>query len=338
MRHLDIGCGWGTLSRYSAKERGTKSVGVTLSKPGAKWCHDHNVNEKLAKANDADELKQGQCEIIVCDYRQMPSTLAKQNPSKTKEELLFDVISAVEFAEHVGIANFQLFLSIVHDMLKDEGLFYMQAHRAPLAAPHRTSPHRHRASLRTAPHSASPGWEGRSAFVNRTHPVVSAAAQVAGLRKGANWQDTQWGLFMSRYIFPGADASTPLFWFVKQLEMAGFEVKSVETVGSHYPPTLKAWYMNWMKNKNDPTKKEMDDPAKRSLKEVYGGTWTGDAQLPHVPGNLYRLWDIFLAWSTVAAGIGSATCYQIVAHKNTYTFPRDQFCTAELAKRSKKML
>ena len=54
--------------------------------------------------------------------------------------------------------------------------------------------------------------------------------QVAGLRKGSNWQDTQWGLFMSRYIFPGADASTPLFWYVKQLEMAGFEVKSVETV------------------------------------------------------------------------------------------------------------
>ena len=96
---------------------------------------------QLAKANDTDELKQGQCEIIVCDYRQMPSTLAKQNPSKTKEELLFDVISAVEFAEHVGIANFQLFLSIVHDMLKDEGLFYMQAPRASRHAPHRT-PHR----------------------------------------------------------------------------------------------------------------------------------------------------------------------------------------------------
>ena len=109
-------------------------------------------------------------------------------------------------------------------------------------------------------------------------------------------------------------------------------------MGSHYTHTIKAWYMNWMKNKDDPAKKDMNDPAKRSLKEVYGGTWTGDAQLPNVPGNLYRLWDIFLAWSTVAAGIGSATCYQIVAHNNTYTFPRDQFCTAELAKRSKKML
>ena len=36
--------------------------------------------------------------------------------------------------------------------------------------------------------------------------------QVAGLRQGSNWQDVAWGLFMSKYIFPGADASTPLNW------------------------------------------------------------------------------------------------------------------------------
>ena len=187
MRHLDIGCGWGTLVRWSAKEFGAKSIGVTLSKQGAKWCRDNNAKEKLAKANETDELKQGQCEILVCDYREVPSTLAKQNPSKSEDELLFDVISAVEMAEHVGIANFQLFLTTCRDMLKDDGLFYMQ---------------------------------------------------VAGLRKGSNWQDTQWGLFMSRYIFPGADASTPLFWYVKQLEMAGFEVKSVETVRRSLSLTL----------------------------------------------------------------------------------------------------
>ena len=110
MRHLDIGCGWGTLVRWSAKEFGAKSIGVTLSKQGAKWCRDNNVKEKLAKANETDELKQGQCEILVCDYREVPSTLAKQNPSKSEEELLFDVISAVEMAEHVRIANFQLLL------------------------------------------------------------------------------------------------------------------------------------------------------------------------------------------------------------------------------------
>ena len=294
MRHLDIGCGWGTLVRWSAKEFGAKSIGVTLSKQGAKWCRDNNVKEKLAKANETDELKQGQCEILVCDYREVPSTLAKQNPSKSEEELLFDVISAVEMAEHVrianfqlllptsrylslylhkspyislylpqvGIANFQLFLTNCRDMLKDDGLFYMQ---------------------------------------------------VAGLRKGSNWQDTQWGLFMSRYIFPGADASTPLNWYVKQLEMAGFEVHSVENIGRHYSHTLKAWYFNYLKNCES-----------KAMKKY--------------PEALHRLWKIFLAWSVIAAGQGSATCYQIVSHKNRYAFPRDNFCSKENAERSGKLL
>ena len=62
--------------------------------------------------------------------------------------------------------------------------------------------------------------------------------QVAGLRQGSNWQDVAWGLFMSKYIFPGADASTPLNWYIKQLELAGFEVHSVETIGRHYSHTL----------------------------------------------------------------------------------------------------
>merc|ERR1719487_1342356 len=114
--------------------------------------------------------------------------------------------------------------------------------------------------------------------------------QVAGLRKGSNWQDTQWGLFMPRY------------WYIKQLELAGFEVHSTENVGRHYSHTLHAWYDNWMKNKDSP-------------------------KLASYPERLKRLWELFLAWS----GIASGTCYQIVAHKNTYTFPRDKFCSADLA-------
>merc|ERR1719478_1729663 len=254
MTFLDIGCGWGPLVRHAAKEFGATATGVTLSAEGAAWCRAQVL---------ADGLTPKQCEILNCDYREIPA------------ERKFDAISAVEMAEHVGIANFGLFLHNVRNMLADDGIFYMQ---------------------------------------------------VAGLRKGSNWQDTQWGLFMSRYIFPGADASTPLFWYVKQLEMAGFEVKSVETVGRHYSHTLRAWYHNWMKNKDKP------ELAR------YAGVWKGDAQLPHIKGNLSRLWEIFLAWSTVAAGIGSATCYQIVCHKNVYHYERDKFCTAELAKRSKKML
>jgi len=234
MKFLDIGCGWGTLVRHAAAKFGAKATGVTLSAEGTAWCRERAAKEGLSPE---------ECEILNCDYREIP--VARK----------FDAISAVEMAEHVGIANFGLFLDNVRSMLEDDGIFYMQ---------------------------------------------------VAGLRKGSNWQDTQWGLFMSRYIFPGADASTPLYWYIKQLELAGFEVHSTENVGRHYSHTLHAWYDNWMRNK--------DAPA-----------------LASYPARLKRLWELFLAWSVVASGIGSATCYQIVAHKNSYTFPRDVFCSKESA-------
>jgi hypothetical protein len=36
---------------------------------------------------------------------------------------------------------------------------------------------------------------------------------------------------MNKYVFPGADASTPLGWFIDSLENAGFEIKAVDTIG-----------------------------------------------------------------------------------------------------------
>mmetsp|Transcript_59101 Transcript_59101/g.109204 ORF Transcript_59101/g.109204 Transcript_59101/m.109204 type:complete len:467 (+) Transcript_59101:123-1523(+) len=132
--------------------------------------------------------------------------------------------------------------------------------------------------------------------------------QVAGMRQSANWEDLTWGLFMSRYIFPGADASTPLHWYTKQLELAGFEVHSVETIGRHYSHTLARWYANFQSNRAE-------------MEKRFGA-------------KLCRLWDFFLAWSNVAAGQGSAACYQILAHKNTYTFPRDVFCEKAVAQKS----
>jgi sphingolipid C9-methyltransferase len=55
---------------------------------------------------------------------------------------------------------------------------------------------------------------------------------------------------MNKYIFPGADASTPLGWFVACLESAGFEVKNIDTIGVHYSATIWRWYRNWMSNKS----------------------------------------------------------------------------------------
>jgi len=73
--------------------------------------------------------------------------------------------------------------------------------------------------------------------------------QIAGLRKSWQYEDLIWGLFMNKYVFPGADASTPLWFFVDKLEGAGFEVKGIDTIGVHYSATLWRWYRNWMGNK-----------------------------------------------------------------------------------------
>lgn len=49
--------------------------------------------------------------------------------------------------------------------------------------------------------------------------------QMAGLRKAWQYEDLNWGLFMNEYIFPGADASTPLTNYIDFAESAGWEVK-----------------------------------------------------------------------------------------------------------------
>ena len=73
--------------------------------------------------------------------------------------------------------------------------------------------------------------------------------QIAGLRKPWQYEDLIWGLFMNKYVFPGADASTPLGWFVDKLEGAGFEIKCIDTIGVHYSATLWRWYRNWIANR-----------------------------------------------------------------------------------------
>lgn len=120
--------------------------------------------------------------------------------------------------------------------------------------------------------------------------------QVAGLRKGSDWKDIAWGLFMGEYIFPGADASTPSNWYILQLEQAGFEVESIENIGIHYSLTLNDWYNNWMSNEAE-------------ISKTY-------------PAALCRLWRIFLAWSTLASKRGTATCWMMTAHKTKDCFDR----------------
>jgi sphingolipid C9-methyltransferase len=132
--------------------------------------------------------------------------------------------------------------------------------------------------------------------------------QFAGLRRGGGLgvppigmraEDMIWGLFMNKYIFPGADASPPLSVMLRALEKAGFGIHSVENISIHYSLTIRRWHQNWQKNAE-------------IVKRVYGERW-------------YRLWHLFLAWSWRIGAQGNSECFQVVAHKNLDDFDRTVF-------------
>ena len=118
---------------------------------------------------------------------------------------------------------------------------------------------------------------------------------VIGLRP----EDLIWGLFMNKYIFPGADASLPLSDVVKGMEKAGFEIHSAENISIHYSHTIRAWHQNWISNRDQ-------------ILAAYGERW-------------YRIWHLFLGWSTRIGLQGNAACFQVVANKNLDGFDRNVY-------------
>jgi cyclopropane fatty-acyl-phospholipid synthase-like methyltransferase len=231
---LDIGCGWGTLAMHAAKNFGAKTTGITISKNQTAF-----GNARIAKAGLAETAR-----VECMDYREIPRRQ-------------YDRISSLEMVEHVGIKNLSKYFALVHDRLKDDGIFLLQF-----------------AGLRRG------GGQG-------VLPV--------GMRP----EDMIWGLFMNKYIFPGADASLPLSDMVKAMEKAGFDIHSAENVSIHYSITIKKWHDNWQKNR-------------AAVLKAYGERW-------------YRLWHLFLAWSWRIGAQGNAACFQVVAHKNLDHFNRKVF-------------
>jgi cyclopropane fatty-acyl-phospholipid synthase-like methyltransferase len=129
--------------------------------------------------------------------------------------------------------------------------------------------------------------------------------QWCGLRRGGPLgvrpigmrpEDMVWGLFMNKYIFPGADASLPLSEMSKAMEKAGLGIHSVENVSVHYALTIQRWQLNWEANRG-------------RITTQYGERW-------------FRLWNLFLGWSWRIALQGTSECFQVVAHKNLDSFDR----------------
>jgi cyclopropane-fatty-acyl-phospholipid synthase len=97
MRLLDIGCGWGSLLEYAARQYGVEGVGITVSKEQA----------KLARA----KIKGLPVKILVKDYREI--------------EGRFDRIASVGMFEHVGHKNYKEFMKVVDGRLNPGGLFLL---------------------------------------------------------------------------------------------------------------------------------------------------------------------------------------------------------------------
>jgi cyclopropane-fatty-acyl-phospholipid synthase len=100
-RFLDIGCGWGGLIRFAAREYGARAVGVTLSSRQAEY----------ARSRIRDEGLEGVCSVDLIDYRDL-SQLGS-----------FDKIASVGMVEHVGSPRLAEYFDAAYRALSDGGLF-----------------------------------------------------------------------------------------------------------------------------------------------------------------------------------------------------------------------
>jgi len=94
---LDIGCGWGGFAKFASEQYGAQVTGISISDEqivyAKEYCHDCSV------------------EIKKMDYRDLSGS--------------FDKVVCVGMIEHVGFKNYRSFFRIVHNTLKDGGLFLL---------------------------------------------------------------------------------------------------------------------------------------------------------------------------------------------------------------------
>ncbi|MCE1116682.1 MULTISPECIES: C17 cyclopropane fatty acid synthase CfaB [Pseudomonas] len=97
---LDVGCGWGGLARFAAREYGARVYGITLSKEQLKLGRQRVKEEGLADKVD----------LHILDYRDLP------------EDGRFDKVVSVGMFEHVGHANLELYCRKLFSAVREGGL------------------------------------------------------------------------------------------------------------------------------------------------------------------------------------------------------------------------
>ena len=96
---LDIGCGWGSLLIHAARHYGARGHGVTLAQEQYVYAMD-----KIARLGLQDQVR-----VELKDYSSLEGS--------------FDKIASVGMFEHVGNANYPRYFSVIHRLLKPDGLY-----------------------------------------------------------------------------------------------------------------------------------------------------------------------------------------------------------------------
>ncbi|GAA1012509.1 cyclopropane-fatty-acyl-phospholipid synthase [Acrocarpospora pleiomorpha] len=96
-RLLDVGCGWGSMILYAAREYGARATGVTVSREQRAFIR----------------TKSAGVEVRLQDYRDI-----------TGEP--YDAISSIEMGEHVGEENYPAFAATLFRMVKPGGRVVVQ--------------------------------------------------------------------------------------------------------------------------------------------------------------------------------------------------------------------
>lgn len=97
---LDVGCGWGGLARFAAREYGAQVFGITLSREQLHWARQRVTEQGLG----------GQVTLELLDYRDLP------------QDGRFDKVVSVGMFEHVGHANLPLYCQRLFGAVKAGGL------------------------------------------------------------------------------------------------------------------------------------------------------------------------------------------------------------------------
>ncbi len=95
---LDIGCGWGGMAIYMAKNYDVNVVGVTLSD------EQHALaRQRVEEAGLSDKV-----DIRLIDYRDLNES--------------FDRVVSVGMFEHVGVAHYEEYFTKIHDLMTEDGI------------------------------------------------------------------------------------------------------------------------------------------------------------------------------------------------------------------------